>query len=51
MKGEAHGELHKWLVPHMNLIEALSNAGSTEEANRHVEHLQASFGLFEQYFQ
>lgn len=51
MQGESHDELHKWLHPHMELIESLSNATSTEEANEIIANLQSSFSTYHQYFQ
>lgn len=51
MEGESHDELHKWLHPHMELIESLSKAESTEEANEIIADLQASFSSYDQYFQ
>lgn len=51
MKGESHDELHKWLYPHIELIESLSKAESTEEASEIIANLQASFLTYHQYFQ
>ncbi|MBP6091844.1 MAG: hypothetical protein KA521_11380 [Crocinitomicaceae bacterium] len=51
MKGESHDELHKWLYPHIELIESLSKAESTEQANKFITDLQASFSTYNQYFQ
>jgi hypothetical protein len=51
MKDESHGELHKWLYPHIELIESLSKAESTEQANKFITDLQASFSTYNQYFQ
>lgn len=51
MKGESHDELHKWLYPHIELIESLSKAESTEQANKFITDLQASFSTYNQHFQ
>lgn len=51
MKGESHDELHKWLVPHIALIEDLSESETTEEATKVIADLQASFSTYNQYFQ
>lgn len=51
MKGESHDELHKWLYPHIELIESLSKTESTEQANKFITDLQASFSTYNQYFQ
>jgi len=51
MKGVSHDELHKWLYPHIELIESLPKVESTEAANKIIADLQASFSTFNQYFQ
>lgn len=51
MKGESHDELHKWLHPHMKLIESLANSESKEEANKTIDSLHRSFETYNQYFQ
>lgn len=50
MKGESHDELHKWLHPHMGLIEELSSATSDQEAEATIQKLEASFKTYEAYF-
>ncbi len=50
MKGESHDELHKWLYPHMGLIEALGNAQNTEEAAVIILELEKSFETYHNYF-
>jgi len=50
MKGVSHDELHKWLYPHIELIESLTKAESTEEASAIIADLQASFTIFNQFF-
>ncbi len=51
MKGESHDELHKWLHPHMELIEKLSNADSFKKAEEIISELVKSFETFKNYFQ
>lgn len=51
MKGEAHDELHKWLYPHMELIEDLSAAENFDEAEVLVKDLDRSFRAYGDYFQ
>lgn len=51
MKGKAHDELHKWLLPYMDLVAALSDAKDDTEASKQFEKIQASFSTFNQYFQ
>lgn len=47
MKGQAHDELHKWLVPYIELVDLFSKEKS---ANQFTE-IQNSFKTFNQYFQ
>lgn len=51
MKGKSHEELHKWLHPHLELVADLGKAENQQQASDLVNHLQASFELFHQYFQ
>ena len=46
MKGQAHDELHKWLVPYIELVDSFSEEKS---ANQFTE-IQNSFLTFNQYF-
>lgn len=47
MNGQAHDELHKWLVPYIELVDSFSKEKS---ANQFIE-IQNSFKTFNQYFQ
>lgn len=51
MKGEAHDELHKWLHPHMKLIEKLSLAENSEDASEIIQEIELSFQTFKAHFQ
>lgn len=51
MEGRAHDELHKWLVPYMDLVTDLSNAKDEKEAKEHFHAIQESFVTFNTYFQ
>lgn len=51
MKGESHDELHKWLHPHMELIEELANAKDFNEAEVVIIKLENSFKTFHNHFQ
>lgn len=51
MQGVSHDELHKWLHPHLELTNALSEAKNVEEANHIVEELEASYAMYHEYFQ
>jgi len=51
MKGESHDELHKWLHPHMELIDKLEKASNLTEANDIISELQKSFETYHRYFE
>lgn len=47
MNGQAHDELHKWLVPYMGFVEDLEK----EQSEAQFKAIQDSFQTFNQYFQ
>ena len=51
MKGKAHDELHKWLLPYIELVTALSEAKDKSEAEKQFQNIRTSFTTFNQYFQ
>jgi hypothetical protein len=51
MKGSAHDELHKWLLPYIDLVKELSDAKNQTEAAKQFRNIQTSFSTFNQYFQ
>lgn len=51
MTGESHDELHKWLHPHLELVEALDDAENADVAQKTVEKLRESYGLYAEYFE
>ena len=51
MKGKAHDELHKWLLPYIGIVKLLSEAKDETEASKQFQNIQASFSTFNQYFQ
>ena len=51
LKGESHDELHKWLHPHMALIEKLSKAKDLTEANTIISQIEQSFKNHQNYFE
>lgn len=51
MKGKAHDELHKWLLPYIDLVKEFSEAKDETEASKQYENIQTSFTTFNQYFQ
>ena len=51
MKGKSHDELHKWLHPHLELVEALGKSTNENEAKGIVLKLQKSNEAYHQYFE
>ena len=51
MDGKSHEELHKWLHPHIELIEALKNAKTEDDAKTVIHNLEESFRTYNTYFQ
>ncbi len=51
MKGKAHDELHKWLLPYIDMVKELSEAKDETEASKLFENIQISFTTFNKYFQ
>ena len=50
MEGPSHDELHKWLHPHLELVDRLGEIGNPEKAKVLVAELQASYQTYHQYF-
>ena len=50
MTGKAHDELHKWLVPYIDLVKDLNGANSKEEQQKCFEAIQESMNEFNNYF-
>ena len=50
MSGKAHDELHKWLLPYIDLVSELSSAENDTEANATYTKIQTSFKTFNTYF-
>lgn len=51
MKGQAHDELHKWLLPYIDLVNVFSETKNKQELQAQLKKIQASFLTFNQYFQ
>lgn len=51
MTGKSHDELHKWLHPHMETVQALGEAESQEEAEKIHADLKQSIDTYHTYFQ
>jgi hypothetical protein len=51
MQGKAHDELHKWLVPFIDLVDELSSVESVKEGEKYYKVLQNEFKRFDVYFE
>lgn len=51
MTGKAHDELHKWLVPYIDMVDKLNQSKNSNEAIKTFEELKASYELFNNYFE
>lgn len=51
MKGVSHDELHKWLHPHMDLIDFFGKSEGNEDAQVIIQQLEKSFDTFHLYFE
>lgn len=50
MQGQAHDELHKWLLPFIELSGAFSNSETAEDTKINFMKLKEAFLVFNQYF-
>lgn len=50
MTGKAHDELHKWLLPFIDLVKELNAADSKEDQKKSFEAIQESMNEFNTYF-
>lgn len=50
MDGKSHDELHKWLLPHLELVEELEKESDHAKAKEIVDRLQKSYQHYHQYF-
>ena len=51
MQGPGHDELHKWLMPHLELVKDLKKAANEQEAEETIVGLEESFTVFHNYFE
>ncbi|TVR86124.1 MAG: hypothetical protein EA411_11285 [Saprospirales bacterium] len=51
MTGPAHDMLHKWLHPHLRLVNQLKRAEGAEEAEKLIAALSESYRILGAYFQ
>lgn len=51
MDGKSHDELHKWLHPHLEMVEELADEDQQAEAMALVHRIHASYIQYHEYFQ
>lgn len=51
MEGKAHDELHKWLLPYIDLVEGFNKSKDIEDATHRLEEIHTSFKTFNIYFE
>ncbi len=51
MEGKAHDELHKWLLPYIDMVDKLNKSKNNDEALRTFEEIKASYKSFNIYFE
>ncbi len=51
MEGKAHDELHKWLLPYIDMVDKLNKSKNNDEALRILEEIKASYKTFNLYFE
>lgn len=51
MSGQAHDELHKWLLPFIETASELKESENTEEQEKTFAELKESFVLFNTFFE
>lgn len=51
MEGKAHDELHKWLVPYIDMVGKLNASKNSEEALHTFEEIKSSLKTFNKYFE
>ena len=51
MQGQAHDELHKWLVPFINLVNEFAKNEDEEIAEEQLKEMKQSFEVFNTFFE
>jgi hypothetical protein len=51
MEGKAHDELHKWLLPYIELVDGLNKSKSIDEASQTFQKIKSSYKTFNIYFE
>jgi len=51
MEGKAHDELHKWLLPYIDMVDKLNKSKNSDEALHTFEEIKSSYKTFNLYFE
>lgn len=51
MKGDAHDQLHLWLLPFIDYVNEFAAAENIEDSKTALHEVKTSFELYEQYFE
>lgn len=51
MEGKAHDELHKWLLPYIDMVSKLNKSKNSDAALHSFEEIRSSFETFNHYFE
>lgn len=51
MEGKAHDELHKWLLPYIDLVDRLNKSKTNDEAKTTYKEIKSSYTVFNLYFE
>jgi len=51
MEGKAHDELHKWLLPYIDMVDKLNKSKNNDEALNTLEEIKVSYKSFNIYFE
>ena len=51
MTGKSHDELHKWLLPYMELVNELAETKNETDAEMVFEKIKASMSTYNEFFQ
>lgn len=51
MEGKAHDELHKWLLPYIDMVDKFNKSKNESDTQAIFKEIKNSFVLFNQYFE
>lgn len=51
MEGKAHDELHKWLLPYIDMVDKLNKSKNDNDTQATFKEIENSFAVFNKYFE